>query len=100
MSNSILRAILDTPHRIYLAFSLWPRIRNILERIAESVVGILVFLAAAHLGAGLYSSIALAVLSEYLFFEWFMEPLKLSGYYWERGPQEGESPDDDGYWQE
>lgn len=94
--NPIFKSVKKLPHNIKLAFSNPHRRRNIGERITESLVGLGVFYATTNLLVGVIA----AIVSEFLFFEIIAEPSGFSGYYWERGPREGESPGDDGYWEE
>lgn len=63
-----------------------PRFRNSFFRVVESLVGLgLVYLVPTPW------MILVALLAEFLFFE-VIEPFGLTGYYWERGPREGDEP--------
>ena len=82
-------------------FMLWdtltysPRRRNAAFRVVESLIGLLV----VWLMPSLVGVLA-GLIAEVLLFEIILEPFGLAGYYWERGPRDGESPDNDGYWSE
>ena len=83
-------AIKDTPKRIVDAWLDPVRRRHSISRIVESYIPAFIVLTIigvnwAFVWAGLI------VLGEFLLYEWLLEPLGLSGYYFERGPRDDET---------
>lgn len=86
-----LKAIKETPQRIVDAWIDPVRRVHSISRIAESYVPAFVVLFTLTRSWWL-STIGATVITllEFVFYEWLLEPLKLSGYYWERGPRDDE----------
>ena len=65
------------------------RRRNLVFRIIESSVGILIAIGVTY-GWGLPIGVIVGVMGEFLVYEFILEPAGLAGPYWERGPRDGE----------
>ena len=85
-----LRAIKETPQRIVDAWIDPVRRIHSISRIIEGYVPAFIIL--TILGVRWAFAWAwLIVLGEFLLYEWLLEPLGLTGYYWERGPRNDET---------
>ena len=85
-------------HDLKMIFTTPGRLRNLIWRIFESLVGLVVFSITLIYSEQIILSVVLAIFAEFVAFEFFGEPLGLTGNYFERGPRgwEGEgvaSPD-------
>ena len=88
-------------HDIRFALKSPGRLRNLTWRIVESAIGLIAFFFAAAHGVSFLGSLILAIVAEFVSFEFVAEPTGWTGYYWERGPREGEGdPPDSGWWEE
>ena len=85
-----------TPYFLYDALTYAPRRRNVIWKIIESLLGLLVVW---YFRA--WWAIPVGLAAEFLVYEYVAEPLGWTGPYWERGPRsEQESPDGDMWWSE
>lgn len=85
------------PYFLWDALTYPPRRRQVCWRLVEVLVGLLVVF---YLPT--WQGVLAGLASEFLVYEFLLEPLGLAGYYWERGPRGGDSPGGitDGYWAE
>ena len=85
--EAVLLALRDTPTRLADAWRDPVRWRNSISRIAEGWVG--GALAAWLAGGGAWSPLIglAAPAAEFAVYEYVLEPLGLTGHYWERGPR-------------
>ena len=91
MIGAITFAISDTPRRVADAWVDPVRRRHSIGRIVESYVPICALLLV--LGHGWRAAITgaiIALVGEFVIFEYLLEPLGLSGHYFERGPRDEE----------
>jgi len=66
------------------------RRRNVLSRCAETLIPSCLVLAWPLGWWSLPASLAV-LFGEFILYEFILEPLKLAGHYWERGPRDGET---------
>lgn len=66
------------------------RRRNVLSRCAETLIPSSLILAWPLGWWSLPASLGV-LLGEFLLYELILEPMKLTGHYWERGPRDGET---------
>lgn len=88
----LVAAILGTPRNITNAWLDPVRRRHSISRIVEGYAGGLAVV--WFLGVSPWAkpfAALLAPLAEYIVFEYVLEPLGMSGSYWERAPGEGET---------
>ena len=90
-------AIKDTPRRIVVSFRWKGRARNSIQKILETLVGIVVALAVYAIFDRPLVAVISGFCAEWVFFEWLCEPLGLSRYYWEGGPRKGDRGENGGY---
>ena len=84
-----LRAIKETPQRIVDAWLDPVRRIHSISRILEGYVPAFIILTILGI-QWTFAWAGLIVLGEFLVYEWLLEPLGLTGYYWERGPRDDE----------
>lgn len=90
-------AIKDTPRRIAVSFKWKARARNSIQKILETLVGLVVAVGIMMWLDRPIVAVIAGFCAQWVFFEWICEPAKLSGYYWERGPRRGDKGDNGGY---
>ena len=66
------------------------RRRHSISRILEGYIPAFIILTILGIPWALMWA-GLIVLGEFLLYEWLLEPLGLTGYYWERGPRDDET---------
>ena len=82
-SSPIWVAVKDTPKRLIDGWVDPVRRKHSISRILET------FIPAISVTFSFWKA-ALIVLGEFLLYEWILEPLGYTGYYWERGPRDEE----------
>ena len=85
-----LRAIKETPQRIVDAWIDPVRRVHSISRILEGFIPAFIILTILDI-PNTFAWAGLVVLGEFILYEWVLEPLGLTGYYWERGPRDDET---------
>lgn len=88
----MLKAILETPKRLWDALTDPVRLRHSISRLIETVVPACLVL--RLLGMDPWLAILAAILihiGEFAIYEYILEPLGVTGRYFERGPREDET---------
>ena len=67
------------------------RRRHVIARIAETYIPATIVLALGDAGWWSFAWAVVVVIGELVVYEFVIEPLGWTGYYWERGPRDGET---------
>ena len=84
--NPFLQQIINYPGFLWDTVRSPLRIRNVLSRLSETGVALAVF---AYFGPS-FMAVVYALMAEFVWYEFILEPAGLAGHYFERGPREGE----------
>ena len=84
--NVFVQRVLDYPGFLWDTIRSPLRIRNVISRFSETLVALGAFY---YFGMS-WLAVLYALLIEFAWYEFFLEPAGLAGHYFERGPRTGE----------